>query len=336
MATPAPSRCRKLLFLDWDSTLTITSTLPLIASIQTYPGRHPKLSELTSAYCQDMKIHESVYRPRKDERTTIEQELTYLNSLTRVEKASIWRINDSGIFDGVKAEDIRRVADKCVGQGAVKLREGWEQCVSSVRMSQSEELRGEVCLISVAWSSVFIRACLEAAVKRDSTDATTLRNSGSDTHGSPPASKIKSEDIQIYANNTQACASGRLSGPWVDSHRLILTADDKLEIMRTFISQVGTKKTAMKPKTVYVGDSLTDLACLMEADIGICVRDKELSEEQKELDKTLQRLGVEVRWVCDYRRHNLESETTAESGAQGKLLWWARDFLEVVQSEILS
>ena len=48
-----------LLFLDWDSTLTTASTLPLIASASTYPDAQPAWEGLGRAYGDDMARYEA-------------------------------------------------------------------------------------------------------------------------------------------------------------------------------------------------------------------------------------------------------------------------------------
>ncbi|KAL9102033.1 MAG: hypothetical protein Q9163_002766 [Psora crenata] len=327
---PAPSHCSTILFLDWDSTLTTASTLPLIASIATYPAQHPKLSDLVGAYSEDWKVHDSSYRPPKPDRTTLEQEYAYLNSFRRVENASIRRIEDACIFKGITAEDARCVAVEVVNQGAVGFRDGWEQCLAAVKKSSSDAFGGStICIVSVAWSSTFIRACLDA------TAGSNLRSLGDDV---PPLNSpgMRLEDVRIYANDMHSSGSGKLTGPWPDVDRLILTAADKLEIMRAAVSSSKTSGLFLEPRTVYMGDSLTDLACLMDADVGICLRDQDMTGEQEQLKETLYRLNVEVKWIREYKGGQWMGETHPESTIQGKILWWARDFLEVVQSDVVS
>ena len=71
---------------------------------------------------------------------------------------------------------------------------------------------------------------------------------------------------------------------------------------------------------VYFGDSVTDLECLLRADTGI-VMVNEGEEEENKLLGTFRRLGFEVPHVSE-----------AQEGAK---LAWARDFEEVMRSEVL-
>ena len=322
-----------LLFLDWDSTLTTASTLPLIASIATYPVQHPELHDLAKAYAEDLRVHNASYLPAESSRTTLEQEIAYLNSLSTVEETSIRRIENAGIFNDVEAEDVKHVAAQAVNRGDVKLRNDWQRCLQSVKRNEGDEINGQVCIISVAWSGLFIRACLEAAMEHDSIDTPSVNDLQQRLHNTHPS--IKTKDISIYANDIHLSDAGKLTGPRQDLNRPLLTAGDKSEIMRTFILGFRETSPAVETRTVYIGDSPTDLTCLIDADVGICIRDVETSGEQKELAVTLQRLGAVVKWVGEFPRDNPMSGVDEEGSSEVQTLWWARDFFEIMQSEIL-
>lgn len=80
-------------------------------------------------------------------------------------------------------------------------------------------------------------------------------------------------------------------------------------------------------RSVYVGDSPTDLACLLKADVGICVRDGVMTGEQRELRGILERIGVQCLHVGEFEDRQL--------GDGSKRLWWAGDFDEVCQSGVV-
>ena len=78
-------------------------------------------------------------------------------------------------------------------------------------------------------------------------------------------------------------------------------------------------------RTVYTGDSLTDLECLTSVDVGICIRGEVDGSEQKELRRTSERLGIECRSVLERK--------AGENGSEGKVrLWWAKDFNEICEA----
>lgn len=133
-------------------------------------------------------------------------------------------------------------------------------------------------------------------------------------------------DIEIRANEILGGESGKLDRCL--GERGIWTAGDKLVVMQQLVEK--STEMGVKPKTVYIGDSPTDLACLLEADVGICIRDQLLSSEQKGLKETLERVGVASEHVSEYgmRDGGLEE-------GEGMRLWWAADFDEVCESGIL-
>ena len=72
---------------------------------------------------------------------------------------------------------------------------------------------------------------------------------------------------------------------------------------------------------MYIGDSSTDLRCLLEAGQGIVIAAVD-GEKESSLLRTLRRLDYRVGHVDDRKR--------------GSGLVWARDFGEIVASGILS
>lgn len=299
LCTPSPL----LLLLDWDSTLTTSSTLPLIASLATHPTPHPSLPSLSAAYAFDLDLHNAAYIPATKDRTTIAQELTYLSSLDTVERASIKRIESSGIWKGVSARDIDDAAAACFGAGSVRLRAGWSRAVGAVQASHG----GRVGVVSVAWSGRFIRGVLGEAGR--------VEGGGGVVVG----------DVGVVANEIRGDGSGRVEEGGV------FTAGDKVRGMEGLVREggdVGGEGGRMEPFTIYVGDSTTDLGCLLEADVGICIRDDILTGEQKALKETLTRLGVECLSIGRF-----SSMRGAETGR--RRLWWAGDFDEVCESGIL-
>ncbi|KAK4451467.1 HAD-like domain-containing protein [Podospora aff. communis PSN243] len=107
---------------------------------------------------------------------------------------------------------------------------------------------------------------------------------------------------------------GRLKGPDVEGFgrdRMMLTAGDKVEAARGLVKRNGGGKW------MYVGDSTTDLGCLLEADVGVVMGDRESSK----LLQMLGRVGFEVPRV--------------EERMEAQGLVWARDFEEVLRCGVL-
>ena len=304
-----------ILFLDWDSTLTEKSTLPLIASISTYPALHPRLSELSNAYIDDLNSHNFNYRPLPSDRKTFDQELEYLISLDAVERASISRVEEFEIFKGVESEDIERVAASCVREGKVALRSGWEQLVRTAQHSSRGTNKGEVHVLSVAWSALFITSCIKAALGTGNFDVNA---------------------VTVHANEIYPPRSGKLTGSAPDYGARILTAMDKLTVMYDVINNYKTSHPLAMPRTCYMGDSATDLACLMTANFGICIRDRVMSGEQKQLQQALQRIGMHMAPLNESNGAKGTRELCPESTLNvNQVVWSAHDFSEVIHNGLL-
>ncbi|TVY86530.1 hypothetical protein LAWI1_G007710, partial [Lachnellula willkommii] len=104
---------------------------------------------------------------------------------------------------------------------------------------------------------------------------------------------------------------------------VIATSDGKLaamdELLGYWRKQGGLNREA--PHAIYVGDSGTDLECLMEDGIiGIVISE----DGESALMETFHRIGVEVIPIREFR----ESEE--------KSVYWARDFTEIMQSPLFS
>ena len=302
---PNPNR-PILLLLDWDSTLTTTSTLPLIASIATLPLIHPSLPALTAAYTADLKRHDDTYIPAKRDRTSIDQELIYLSSLSAVEKASVERLEAAGIFKDVGANDIDVAAAACWDRESVTLPSGWRRMVESVLR------RGKVGIVSVAWSRRFIEQVLREADRAAGGEGGV------------------GDEVAVVANDISGDGSGGLDR-WFGGKR-VWSAADKGAVMGEFVGEFASRSDGSgvgeRPVVVYIGDSVTDLMCLVQADIGICIRDEVLTGEQEALREVLVRVGVECFSIKEFSR-GLDG---LDGG--GRRLWSAMDFEEVFESGV--
>ncbi|KAL9066038.1 MAG: hypothetical protein Q9161_007828 [Pseudevernia consocians] len=309
---PPPPPPPLLLFLDFDSTLTTTSTLPLIASIATRTT-HPALPSLSQAYARHLSAHDRTYRPARPDRTTIPQELAYLDDLRPVERASVERIEAAGLFRGVRTRDVDVAAARVVGDGQVRLRAGFADLLKCVRRRRrgggGGGGGGKVAIVSVAWSRRFIYGVLSAWASRCE---------GGD-------GGVRVGDVDVRANEIAGDGSGGLDRVF-GAEGGVWTAGDKERVMSGVIeAAVGGNSSV--PRTIYIGDSPTDLACLIKAEVGICIRDGAMTGEQRELQGTLERVGVECLHVGRFEDEQMEDG--------GKRLWWARDFEEVCQSGVM-
>ncbi|KAI4238392.1 MAG: hypothetical protein L6R40_005755 [Gallowayella cf. fulva] len=311
------------LLLDFDSTLTTTSTLPLIYNVghRLNPSSPPWRS-VSQAYGNDYNAHLSSYTPVSTHRKTLQAELEWLQSLREVEQRSTERVRAAGVFCGVTQEDMFNAAQNAVKEREVVMRRGWERLMEKVVMGT-----GKVAVVSVGWSGNFIRGCLQMAYDQFG---------WSEGEG---VSKLEIGDIDVFANEVVGGEEGKMDRHLEKRSRQggdgIWTVRDKMLVMEEI---VGTSPSSGQGKVVYVGDSPTDLACLFGADVGICIRDDgRLAGEQAALQDTLKRIGIECRYIGEMGPNELRGrsmESSIETQGEGAVLWWARDFDEIYKSAL--
>ena len=310
---------------------------------------------------------------------------------------------------------VKKHAQKCIADGSVSLRPGWERLLDLATKGDNNVGLG---ILSVNWSPVWIKACIAAAWARMQRGHD---GDGSNGGGGPDASLLYKGDnvmpagsqerwpwydhdgcydlvnrmLDVRCNDVFSCAPSDTTSPE------IFTASDKLREMRAMIttwrkSQISQRvfrdaieseeikvkerlpRAQMsiedKGRIIYVGDSPTDLLCLLATNtaIGVCIRESSppspvrLSEtekgkytrrkmgetEQDQLYRLLvEELGVDVVRIgesssafplssCNGRTQDREVSNKEKArekidGERTKKVFWARDFEEVLASDIL-
>ena len=276
------------------------------------------------------------------------------------------RVEAVGIFRNVRRGDVERVAAGVgVGVGGeVRLRTGWVGLVERVQRGG----KGRVGIVSVAWSRRFIHAVLSAHV-RESEEGKGKGKGGC---------RVAMADVEVQANEIAGDGSGmldRVFGWGDEGGGGLWTAGDKERVMREMVDSAAAAAAAAAvdhnntnsspsppsspvprpipgPRTIYIGDSPTDLACLVKADVGICIHDPGplMTGEQRELESTLERIGWGCLHVGGYLGHEHDRRASEKKGdvdeggeevgdgsrsGQRKLLWWATDFDEVCRSGVV-
>lgn len=242
------------------------------------------------------------------------------DSIKPVEEASLARVASSGIFAGVTLETLRNLAQRCITDHNVILRPGWKRLIEHTQASWLAHRTGEVHIISVSWSEVFIQACLEVAGGKG------MVEEGGEGH------------VSVFANEVDGDGEGRVV-PGAEGGGLMLTSGDKERVVRRLENSYREqwKGSSVRVVSVYVGDSVTDVGGLMACDVGVCVRDEEGREsgEQMELRESLERIGVEVRWIGEMEVGDLEGlEKRRVDDEEKKVMWWAKGLEEVVESPL--
>ncbi|CAP67897.1 uncharacterized protein PODANS_1_17730 [Podospora anserina S mat+] len=305
-ATIYPAFCLEkmagIIILDFDGTITTADTINTLASLPTshHPGEvtegHEKLwEEIVEGYVADHAEHTKNYVPEAKGRTTLGQELEYLESLRGPEGVSIGRVSRGSLFANLREEDFRVFGQRIVENGRggegeeerVVLRRGFKEFVGRCR-----ENGWEIGVVSVNWSRDFIMGVI------------------SEQCGGLDGVKVVANGIRY--------PEGTIEGPKELGREVMMTAGDKLRGMELLSKEGGERK-----RVVYFGDSTTDLACLVEADLGVVVAD----EEEGKLLVTLRRIGYGVPHVGgEYRREK-------DGKKQGMV--WARDFEELMRSGVV-
>jgi thiamine phosphate phosphatase / amino-HMP aminohydrolase len=134
-------------------------------------------------------------------------------------------------------------------------------------------------------------------------------------------------DVEILAN--QPDETGQLKGPKDENGNrgeLIVTSDGKLAAIKVML-----RRLQMEPGTsrvVYVGDSGTDFECLLEGGvIGIVMVEEDGTS--KLLD-TFKRVSSDPEYMF---LENFQEIKEYDEG-RGKALYFARDFQEIVESNL--
>ncbi|KAL8885280.1 MAG: hypothetical protein Q9215_006841 [Flavoplaca cf. flavocitrina] len=309
------------LVLDFDGTLTTSSSLSLIYDIgHRLNPSCPSWQSISQAYVDDFNSMKttSMVKP-----TTLLQALQRLESLRAIEYRSIARVEATKVFRGVNIEILHAAAEKAIRDAELEMRDGWQKLVGMVMKEE-----GKVGVVSVGWSGDFIRSCLHASLER-------VRAAEQDSDW---ANRVDLPLIDVRANNIIGGDEGKMDRYWraatSDDKSQILTAEDKLRVMKDILGMDVVEGS--HPLVVYVGDSTTDLECLLHADVGICLRDEAASMtwEQRELQEILDQAGIDCRWVGNMDEGDLEMPPlrSIDGGVYHSQTWWARDFDEISQS----
>ena len=182
---------------------------------------------------------------------------------------------------------------------------------------------GKVGVISVGWSGEFFRGCLRTGMEEEG-------HKGMDV-----------DDIDIRANEIVGGESGKASRYFEEGGRGgeggLWTSGDKKAVMSE-IMEAGKKEGRV---VVYVGDSVTDLECLVAAHVGICVRDfneeeEGMSTEQRGLHATLERVGITCSWIRDMGADDVEEAVRERNVQLAGNIWWARDFDEICNGPLFN
>ncbi|ORY66287.1 HAD-like domain-containing protein [Pseudomassariella vexata] len=267
------------LFMDFDGTITVEDTINEVASyaLQVQAEQGDDLREewgtVVREYMKDYGKHVAEYCPEEKARKSPTHEVGFLRELKTLELRSLERIYKCQVFKGITRDMFRKAGQDAVRRGVVQIRPGFKEFVET-KMSEG----WKVWIVSVNWSSAYIEGVCDVP------------------------------GITVIANEVQD--DGSIVGPDMLNQkgigsRNLTNSRDKLDVMQAIIQDES------KP-TVYFGDSVTDLECLLAASTGIVISD----DEDSKLLRTLGRIGKRV--------------PRATRQEPYPALFWASDYQEVM------
>ncbi|KAK8083522.1 HAD-like domain-containing protein [Apiospora saccharicola] len=281
------------IFLDFDGTITVQDTIGEVANfaLRVRADEGQDLARawdgVVRSYLDDYRGHVEGYRVEEARRRGVDDEVAFLRDMKSVELQSLVRIHECGVFRDIAPERFYEAGRRAVEvDGTVKLRPGFREFVQA-RVAEGWRL----WVVSVNWSAAFIAGAL----------------------GCP--------EVTVIANTVRS--DGSISGPGIlnqqngagEQHRNLTNSCDKLAVVEAILKQQAEEFSLQQGKpSLYFGDSITDLECLLRADRGVVISDKEDST----LLQTLGRIGKQVSHSTD-------------AGAQdsSSRLSWASNYHEV-------
>ncbi|PNS17681.1 UPF0655 protein [Sphaceloma murrayae] len=341
MANPYPSKLPVVapplrVVCDWDGTLTTKDTLHLVAKVaydkQDLPldgpadqYRPPAVpwSKLGEVYMQAYERHKREYQPAATSRCTLVEERAWLASLRDVELSGVIAAEQAAIFKGVTIRDLEQGAQEAVAAGEIVMRAGWHEFLSQLilRPHTGQRTAHTFHILSVNWSAEFIRHAIVTSWVRHAGAHRSI------TCSADVAEFLRRMDITANEISQVRELSGSDGGLRSPTREEIRTSEDKLKFLHPHCRGNLDTQERMGPRAdeelvVYIGDSDTDLECLLAADIAIWIRDDPPSSAGKRLHSAVTRLNIPTKPVEELRM----------PGLQQPPIWIARDFHQVLSA----
>ncbi|KAJ7560348.1 hypothetical protein O6H91_04G125600 [Diphasiastrum complanatum] len=161
-----------------------------------------------------------------------------LSKISQYEVEANSRVEDFEVLKNIRLEDVKDAGRK------MPLYSGCDHLFQRI-LDNYEGLDADGHIISVCWSQTFVEGCL-------------------------------SEGVTIHCNELGIC-EGKSNGKIV---KCIQTAIDKQRVFQKIINDKHESLSAASDEekqflSIYIGDSITDLLCLLKADVGIVIGQNE-------------------------------------------------------------
>ncbi|CAL5000416.1 unnamed protein product [Urochloa decumbens] len=245
------AKYKLLVFSDFDLTCTVVDSSAILAEIAILSFQkssqsgidntldRTKSADLRNSWNMLSKQYMEEYEEcmerllPSEESKSLDYDQLYkgLEVLAEFEKLANSRVVDSGVLRGMNLEDIRKAGERLILQDGCK---NFFQKIGRTR----ENLNLDIHILSYCWCAELIRSAFSSVGCLDG--------------------------VNIHSN--EFAFEGSVSTGEID--RKMQSPVDKVEKFKSIKS--GTDSTTPS-LSVYIGDSVGDLLCLLEADIGIVV-----------------------------------------------------------------
>ncbi|KAK7204685.1 hypothetical protein BZA70DRAFT_180267 [Myxozyma melibiosi] len=252
-----------IVLTDFDETITESDTLSLVAAAAYDANPIPEpWSDFGAAYMADYASFMKTYRASQPTPDTVSSELAMQAKLDAIERRSVERVERSGLFKGVTRQHLAKQAEQArVRAGVPQVLRAWKKCSAVIGIG----------VISVNWSAWFIEQVL-----RESCGVSAKTAAG--------VGDWDAADVVVHANEIEMDELGRGTGKLQASASSGLRSGPHKESLLKKIASLNPDANI-----IYLGDSTTDLAPLLSADLGIIVGNK------SSLREVCTKIGVDVK-----------------------------------------
>ncbi|KAK2610423.1 hypothetical protein N8I77_003853 [Diaporthe amygdali] len=302
------------LVFDFDGTITEDDSIAWVldaalsyhkanSSPETYHSLANSWRRVVESYVADLDAYHRCFCPatQADDSTPLDVARNHFSNDQRrqIERASLSRVQDAGLFCGVPLEYLFQSGHKHREQGTIKLRRGFPDLVHLIRSHSAVPEASDVQILSVNWSASYIRGVL---TQEDI--SSVIANDINPADGSISALSVTADD------NT--------SEGWPN---VLTVGSDKLSALRCLYRRQQRTKPGLPVEIVYFGDSTTDLECLLEFGGIVISPEAGISGSAGDLLRVLRaKLNYHVPHVFEYK---------------GEQICWAIDFTEIKESSFL-
>ncbi|OMO96044.1 Thiaminase-2/PQQ biosynthesis protein C [Corchorus olitorius] len=245
-----PAQDRLVIFSDFDLTCTVVDSSAILAEIAivTAPKSDQTQSEgqiarMSSAELRNTwgllsrqyteEYEQCIESILPPEKVEFNHEALHkaLEQLSDFENRANTRVIESGVLKGLNLEDIKRAGERLILQ---------DGCISFFqKIAKNENLNANIHVLSYCWCGDLIRAAFSSG-------------------------ELDAPDLDVHANEFAFEES-------VSTGEIVRKVQSPIDKSQAFDDILQGCSDDRKNLTVYIGDSVGDLLCLLKADIGIVI-----------------------------------------------------------------